>query len=185
MRRVAFLLIALAAIVTAQDRSLKRLEREIARVSTIAGGSVGASVIHLETGRRVTLNGQERFPMASAYKIPIAIQVLQKVDDGELRLDQMVTLEAYDLHPGSGTLSVLFNKPGVALSIRNLMELMLLISDNAATDVLLHLAGGPEAVMARLKALGISGIDVSRPTVRLIADWAGIKQLPPERELTQ
>jgi len=149
------------------------------------GWNRGASVVHLETGRRVSLNAQERFPMASSYKIPIAIEVLQKVDDGELRLDQMVTLEAYDLHPGSGTLSVLFNKPGVALSIRNLMELTLLISDNAATDVLMRLAGGPEAVMARLKALGISGIDVSRPTVRLIADWAGIKQLPPERELTQ
>ncbi len=185
MRRALFLLVVLTALATAQDRSLKRLEREIARVSAIAGGTVGASILHLETGRRVTLNGLERFPMASSYKIPIAIEVLQKVDDGELRLDQMVTLEAYDLHPGSGTISALFNKPGVALSIRNLMELMLLISDNAATDVLMRLAGGPEAVMARLKALGISGIDVSRPTVRLIADWAGIKQLPPERELTQ
>src|SRR5579859_5303889 len=99
MRRVLFLFVVVTTLASAQDRSLKRLEREIARVSAIAGGTVGASVLHLETGRRVTLNGLERFPMASAYKIPIAIEVLQKVDDGELRLDQMVTLEAYDLHP--------------------------------------------------------------------------------------
>jgi beta-lactamase class A len=54
------------------------------------------------------------------------------------------------LHPGSGTLTDLFAQPGVALSVRNLMELMLLISDNSATDVLLRIAGGGDAVKARL-----------------------------------
>jgi len=59
---------------------------------------------------------------------------------------------------------------------------MLLISDNTATDVLLERAGGGAAVTARMRALGIDGIDVSRPTVELIADWSGVKSLPPARE---
>jgi len=45
----------------------------------------------------------------------------------------MVEIKTSDLHPGSGTISQLLNKPGVSLSIRNLLELMLLISDNSAT----------------------------------------------------
>jgi len=114
--------------------------------------------------------------------VPIAVQLLTRVDKGELRLDQMIQLQPSDLHPGSGTLTDLFNKPGLALSVRNLMELMLLISDNSATDVCLRLAGGPEAVTARMREIGINGIDVNRSTARLIGDWRGITQVVPEND---
>ena len=112
--------------------------------------------------------------MASAYKVPIAVQLLTRVDAGEERLDRMIEITRSDLHPGSGTLTDLFNKPGVSLSVRNLLELMLLISDNSATDIVLRLAGGGGAVTARMRALGLDGIDVTRPTLNLIADWAGL-----------
>jgi beta-lactamase class A len=166
------------------DSALPRLEREIARLAKGAGGVVGVTAIHLETDRRVSLNGADRFPMASTYKVPIAVQLLTRVDKGELRLDQMIQFQPTDLHPGSGTLTELFNKPGLALSVRNLLELMLLISDNSATDVCLRLAGGPEAVTGRMREIGISGIDVNRSTARLIADWIGITQAVAESEWT-
>jgi beta-lactamase class A len=88
------------------------------------------------------------------------------------------------LHPGSGTISNLLDDPGVSLSLRNYLELMLLISDNSATDIVLRTAGSGSAVNARLRALGVSGISVDRPTVRLIADAIGITNLPAENELT-
>jgi len=168
----------------AGDDSLRRLEREIARLSKVSGGVVGVTAIHLETGRRVSLSGGERFPMASTFKVPIAVQLLTRIDKSEVKLDQMIEIKQSDLHPGSGTLSDLFNKGGLALSVRNLMELMLLISDNSATDVLLRTAGGPEAVTARMRALGIEGINVDRSTARLISDWVGVTNLPPEDQWT-
>jgi beta-lactamase class A len=168
----------------AGDDSLRRLEREIARLSKVSGGVVGVTAIHLETGRRVSLSGGERFPMASTFKVPIAVQLLTRIDKSEVRLDQMIEIKQSDLHPGSGTLSDLFNKGGLSLSVRNLMELMLLISDNSATDVLLRTAGGPEAVTARMRALGIEGINVDRSTARLISDWVGVTNLPPEDQWT-
>ncbi|HLF85003.1 MAG TPA: class A beta-lactamase [Blastocatellia bacterium] len=164
----------------ANDPALQRLEREIARLSTVSGGVVGVTAIHLETGRRVSLNPTERFPMASTFKVPIAVQLLTRIDKAEVKLDQMIEIKQSDLHPGSGTLSDLFNKGGLALSVRNLMELMLLISDNSATDVMLRTAGGAEAVTARMRALGIEGINVNRSTAQLIADWVGVTNLPPE-----
>jgi len=164
----------------APDPALARLEREIARLARIAGGVVGVAALHMESGRRVSLNGKERFPMASTYKIPIAVQVLTRVDRGELTLDQMITVEAADFSPGSGTLSDLFTAPGVALSVRNLLELMLVISDNTATDVLLRVAGGAEAVTARMSELGIEGVRVDRPTKQVIAEWMGIAGPMPE-----
>lgn len=168
--------LCLIAAAQSSDAALQRLEREIARLGKASGGVTGATAIHLETGRRVTLNGADRFPMASSYKVPIAVQLLTLVDQGKVRLDQMIELKSSDLHPGSGTLTGLFNKPGVALSVRNLMELMLLISDNSATDVCLRLAGGGEAVTARMKELGLNGITVSRPTIGMISDWLGLTE---------
>ncbi len=168
------------------DQNLARLERELARLAKLTtDGTVGVAAIHLETGRRVSLNNGERYPMASTFKVPIAVQLLTLVDAGRLRLDQMVELKPSDLHPGSGTLSELFAQPGVALSVRNLLELMLLISDNSATDICLRLAGGPAEVTARMRALGIDGIDVNRSTRQLIGDWLGIPNLPAESEHTQ
>jgi beta-lactamase class A len=101
-----------------------------------------------------------------------------------VRLDSMISLKPSDLHPGSGTISNLLDDPGVSLSLRNFIELMLLISDNSATDVVLRTAGTGSAVNARLRTLGVNGISVDRPTVRLIADAIGITNLPPENELT-
>jgi beta-lactamase class A len=157
------------------DPGLQRLERELARLATIAGGTVGVSVRHLETGREAHLNRSLAFPMASAFKLPVAVQLLTRVDRREIRLDSMITIQPGDLHPGSGTLSELFDDPGVVLSVRNLLELMLLISDNSATDVVLRVAGGPARVTERMRALGIDGVRVDRPTVRLIADWVGVR----------
>jgi beta-lactamase class A len=179
-----FLITCAALSAFAQANELARLERELARLAKVTDGTVGVAAVHLETGRRVTLNNGEGYPMASTFKVPVAVQLLTLVDEGKLRLDQMIELKTSDLSPGSGTLSDLFNKPGVALSVRNLLELMLLISDNSATDVCLHLAGGGAAVTARMRALGIEGINVNRSTRELIADWLGIQNLPPRGEHT-
>ncbi|MFQ6045751.1 MAG: class A beta-lactamase [Gemmatimonadales bacterium] len=185
--------LALALPVSAQEPGLARLERELARLADgvvckdarcKGTGMVGVGVIHLESGREVYLNADKQFPMASTYKVPIAVQLLTRVDRGEIRLDSLVEVETGDLHPGSGTLTPLFDDPGVILSVRNLLELMLLISDNSATDILMRLAGGSGAVTERMTALGLTGISVNRPTISLIADWVGIVELPPEAEWT-
>lgn len=156
-----------------------RLEQELLRLSNLSGGKVGLCATHIESGKTITQNAKEPFPMASSYKVAIATQLLTRVDSGSLTLDQLVPISQNDLHPGSGMLSDRFSwpnttNPGVSLSIRSLLELMLLISDNSATDVCLRLAGGPAAVNACMSRLGISGLRVDRPTAWLISDWMGV-----------
>ena len=159
--------------------STQLLETEIARLSDIGGGKLGVYAMHIESGRKYTRLVQEPFPMASSYKVPIAVQLFTRIDSGKLSLDDMIEIRKEDLHPGSGMLTERFNwpgatKPGLALSVRSLIELMLLISDNSATDVCLRLAGGPDAVNACMKRWGISGLRVDRQTAWLIADYLGI-----------
>ncbi len=157
------------------DPGLGRLLSEIERLAKQSGGTVGVAAYHLESARGVWLNEGERFPMASTYKVPIAVQLLTRVDLGEIALSDMVELEPVDIHPGSGTISSLFDDPGVALSLTNLMELMLLISDNSATDLTLRAAGGPDAVNARMRELEITDLSVDRPTSLLISDFVGVE----------
>ena len=171
-----------SAAAQAQDPGLARLEAELGRLSAIARGKVGVGIVHLETGRELYLNPDEPFPMASTFKVPVAVQLFSLVDQRRVRLDSLVTLRPQDLHPGSGTLTSLFDDPGVSLSLRNLVELMLLISDNSATDLVLKAAGNGPAVNARLAELGVQGISVDRPTILLIADAIGVSTLPPENE---
>jgi beta-lactamase class A len=166
---------------TRPDPGIARLEAQFAELAKISGGgSVGVAAIHLESGRSAFLNRAQGFHMASTFKVPIAVRLLTQVDRGQLRLDSMITLRPTDLHPGSGTLSDLFRQPGVSLSVRNLMELMLRISDNSATDIMLRTAGGAGPVNARLAELGVQGIRLDRSTVRLISDFSGIRTLPSE-----
>ena len=165
----------------ATDVLLQRIQGEFARAARSAGGTLGVSAVHMESGRRVGFHAMERFPMASTYKIPIAVQLLRQVDQGAISIDRMVELKPSDFHPGSGILTDLLSKSGVSLSVRNLLELMLVLSDNTAADLLLRLAGGPEAVTARMRAVGILDMDIHRPTVNMIADSEGYA-LPPESE---
>ena len=163
-------------ILTLAFQALDPLSTEFERIGKLPSGMIGATAIHVESGRHAALNGGASFPMASSFKVPIALELLRRVDEGQEKLDRMVTVELSDYHPGSGNLTSLFNppgveQPGVALSVRHLLELMLRISDNSATDILLREVGGPEAVNQRLKALDVKGITMSGPTKTMIENW--------------
>lgn len=164
------------------DSSLKKLEREIARYAQTSGGVLGVCAVHIETQKRVCYNASDRFPMASVRKIPIALQLLTLVDQNKENLDRMIELKVKDMHPGSGELTDKYPQGGIALSVRNLLELMMIISDNTATDKLLSEVGGPDVVTARLRSFGIENINVNRPTYHTQADYAGVKIIPPESE---
>lgn len=156
-----------------EDPNLVHLAAEVERLAEAAEGVVGVAAHHLETGRGVVLNGDEPFPMASTYKVPIAVQILSMADRDELSLSQLVEVRQSDVFLTSSAISDLLDDPGLHISVHNLLELMLQISDNIATDILMREAGGSDAVTARMRAAGLDGIRVDRPTWALIANWLG------------
>jgi len=166
------------------DPGLERLEKELARLATGAQGVVGVGAIHIETGREVYLNKSAQFPMASTFKVPVAAKIFSLIEEGKVRLEDMISVESGDLRLGSGTLANLFDDPGVKLSVLNLMKLMLIISDNSATDLCVRVAGGTEAVTQYMRDIGIEGIRVDRPTFGLINDYLGIKGIEKDARIT-
>ncbi len=155
------------------------LEQEFARLAELSGGTMGVAAVHLESGRSAYLNADASFPMASTYKVPIATQLLSLVDEERLALSTMIDIGPEHLSPGSGAITTLFDDPGVSLSLHNLLEVMLLISDNTATDIILAQVGGGASVTARLRTWGLDDIRVDRPTQGIIADFLGLEALPP------
>ncbi|HEY4086692.1 MAG TPA: class A beta-lactamase [Bryobacteraceae bacterium] len=181
----ALAVIVAPCVFSASDSSMARLEQQLEFLAKTTDATVGVAALHIESGRYVSLNGAQRFPQASAVKVPIAVQIMTLADAGQLSLDKMVTLRPSDLHPGSGRITDLLFHPGVALSIENIMEMAIVISDNSAADLMLREAGGPAAVTGRMKTLGLDGIRVDRSIAKMLADWGGIRALPPETEWTR
>jgi beta-lactamase class A len=166
-----------------KEISVPELEAELGRISKLVSGTVGVAALHLESGRLVTYNGATHFPMASTYKVPIAVQLLTKVERGQASLSTMVPLRPVDFRPGSN-LSVLMSDPGVILSLRNLFDLALSVSDNTASDRVLAAAGGPADVNARLKELGIEEMEVDRSTLQVLLAFGGIEGAIKDEEFT-
>jgi beta-lactamase class A len=116
----------------------------------------------LETGESVTLNGDQQFPMQSVYKFPIGMTVLAQVDQGKLKVDQQVRVEASDFVSDLQHSPIRDENPqGVELSLAELLKYMVSESDGTACDVLLKLIGGPEVVTQYLRDLGVNGIVVA------------------------
>jgi beta-lactamase class A len=143
------------------------------RLASIAphfDGVVGVTAIDLESGRRYTLNGGVAFPMASVYKVPIAIALLQRVDRGEVSLTDEVTLRGDDFHAGHSPIADEAKGQPVTLSVGALLARMAGESDNSAVDYVLAHYVSPKQVMAVLHKLGVHGIDVSRPEAMIIGE---------------
>jgi beta-lactamase class A len=121
-----------------------------------AGGTVGFAAMDLATGRSFGRHENEPFPMQSVFKLPVAIEVLRQVDGRKLDLARVVALEAADRRGGPGTLITVPSKK----TVRELLEAMIITSDNTATDKLLSLVGGPGVVEARVRALGVDHVTI-------------------------
>ena len=157
--------------VSQQAQRAAGLEADIAAIAKAAQGSagmVGVAAWRLDgTGPKVLVNADEAYPMASTFKVAVAGRVLQRVDKGELTLDQMIAIDP-DRMVDSEVIADRFIHPGVSLSIYNLLELMLTQSDNTATDYMVEAAGGPEAVTAWVRAQGVQGLRVDGDTDAII-----------------
>jgi beta-lactamase class A len=143
---------------------------ELNKFLVLLKGRVGVTAIVLETGESVTLNENQRFPMQSVYKFPIAMAVLAQVDQGKLKLDQKVRVEASDIVQHSRILDR--NSQGVELSLTELLKYMVSESDNTACDVLLRLVGEPKIVTQYLRGLGVNDIVVANTEKELGQDTA-------------
>jgi beta-lactamase class A len=160
LHRRTFLLGSLAAGVTlasrplyagtplAEDEPLKRL----ATLEKINGGRLGVAILDTATGRRINHRGEERFPMCSTFKWLAASEVLSRVDRGTESLARRIEFTESDLVSYSPVTSKHLGAPGMTLA--EICEAAITLSDNTAGNLLLDSMGGPAGLTAFARSLG-------------------------------
>lgn len=117
-------------------------------------GDVGLVIQHLPSGETFAYNADKPMSTASLIKLPLLMATYDKVHSGDASLDSMITLEESDKVPGSGILTKHFS-PGLSLSLRDAIQLMVVYSDNTATNLVIDEVG-LDTTNALMKKLGCS-----------------------------
>jgi beta-lactamase class A len=160
--RAALRIIALVAglacttLVLAQpapQTPLQRLEASIRRTTRSLNATWGIYVKSLETGEEIAVDADRQMETMSTIKIPLMIEAFEQIKAGKFKLTDKYTFVEPDSEPGTGTIQRL--DYGAVMTVKDLITMMIIVSDNTATEVLFRMVGGPEAVNARMQALGL------------------------------
>ncbi len=145
------------------------LRRELQSIARAHHGVLGYTVLNLDTGERWSERGDETFPTASLIKVPILVTAFDLEAQGRLSMDGPLTVLPIDQVGGSGVLQ--FMHPGMALTVRDAATLMIVLSDNTATNLLLDRII-IRRVWAKMEALGLPHTKVHSKTFLRISSVA-------------
>jgi beta-lactamase class A len=146
-------------------------------------GVMGISIKDLNSGDEFSVNGDERFMTASTIKIPVLIELFRKAKSGELDLDERVTISNDLKVGGSGVLKELGDGTET-MTIRDLTTLMIIVSDNTATNIMIGIADMDD-VNVVLEGLGLKVIRIRRKMQDYEAIKAGRENYATPREFTR
>jgi beta-lactamase class A len=164
-----------AAPVVQIPRGMDQLATALDRVVVGLDGLAGVGVKTVWDGAERYINPDRPFPTASVFKIPVLIELLLQVEEGRLSLDERVLVTEALKSPGSGVLKELTSSP--ALTLADLAMLMIIISDNTATDILVERIG-IDAINRRLASWGFAITRVPMDCRGLLFEIAGRPEGP-------
>lgn len=127
------------------------LDGAVAAAEAATGGRVGLAVIDTATGQRFSHRGNERFPMASTFKMLLAAAMLMRADAGQERLDRAISIKQDDI-VGHSPFSI--TRVGKSATIAELARATVTTSDNGAANLLLATMGGPEGFTRWVRSIG-------------------------------
>jgi beta-lactamase class A len=126
-------------------------------------GRMGVAAIDLLSGETIAIDADGRYPTASTIKIAVMLEAWQQATDGTLSMETVITLKDGEKVGGAGVLRDL--RAGLALTVSDLVHLMIALSDNTATNMLIDRLG-TSRVNARLDSYGLRNTRLFRPTFR-------------------
>jgi beta-lactamase class A len=136
-----------------QATPLQRLEASILRTTRSINATWGIYVKSLETGEEIAVDADRQMETMSTIKIPLMIEVFEQIKAGKFKLTDKYTFAEKDTQPGTGTIQRL--DYGAVMTVKDLITMMIIVSDNTATEVLFRMVGGPDAVNTRMQTLGL------------------------------
>lgn len=136
---IAHLLIIVSSCIT-HSSSAQSLDSVVKPIVDSHSGKVAVAIKHLSTGQSLLVDADTPMPTASLIKLPILIAAYDAIESGTLSLDHQIELSEEDKVPGSGILSQHFSG-GIQLPLRDVLRLMIVYSDNTATNLVVDQIG--------------------------------------------
>ncbi len=140
-------------------------------------GVVGLAARHFDSGAQIRHDADMPFFTASTFKVPLLVELLRQVDRGEIDLSQRVEMTDAMRVPGSGVLKEL--EAGLRPTLRDLAMLMIIISDNAATDFLYEMVGR-DSLSATIRELGLTRTRIPMSCRELLYSLAALDPSDPD-----
>jgi len=156
-----------------------RFEQRVQTIAARVDGVVGYAILDLTTGDRIGHLERETFPTASAIKLAIVYELFKQAEEGTIRLDETMTLDRRQAVGGTG---VLVEMGTPTLSIRDYAVLMVTLSDNTATNVLIDRLG-MDRIAARMRGLALNGTRLRRHMMDTAAARRGEENVSTPDEL--
>jgi beta-lactamase class A len=158
-----------------------KFDHRLAEIAGTVDGVVGYEIVDLTSGDRVAHLERETFPTASTIKLTLVYELFKQVEEGRIRLDETLALDRSKAVGGTG---VLVEMGTPVLSIRDYAVLMVTLSDNTATNVLIDRLG-MDNVARRMQALGLNGTKLRRHMMDTAAARRGDENVSTPDEIVK
>ena len=159
---VSVALSSVGAIQQPPMTAINRLQSNIERITRSINAKWGIYIRCVETGEEIAINADETMDTMSVIKIPLMAEVYRQIESGKFALTDRVTLKESEKRPGTGVIRSL--DVGASLTIKDLITLMIIVSDNSATDMLFEKVGGTEPVNKLMQSYGLNTIKATGPS---------------------
>ena len=136
-----------------QQTPLQRLQASIEQTTRSINATWGIYMKSLESGEEIAIDADRQMETMSTIKIPLMIECFEQIKAGKFKLSDKYTFVQADSQPGTGTIQRL--DPGAVMTVKDLITMMIIVSDNTATEVLYRMVGGPDVVNTRMQAIGL------------------------------
>jgi beta-lactamase class A len=140
------------AFAKSPPNAFSHLPEEFGRIEQDSGGRLGVAVLDTGSGTEAKHRADERFPMCSTFKLLAVAAILARVDAGREKLDRTITFGPGDIVPNSPMTSARISEG--RMSLADLCEAAMTVSDNTAANLLLADLGGPAGLTAYARSIG-------------------------------
>ncbi len=131
--------VLIAVLIFSSSARSDELTSKLQTLISAHQGKVGLYAKNLKTGQRVAINDNEVVQTASVIKLPLMLEAYEQVKAGKLRLSDPVVLNKDNQVPGSGVLFAM--DPGLKLTLKDTITLMMILSDNTGTNLTIDVVG--------------------------------------------
>jgi hypothetical protein len=139
---------------------LSKLRSEIIRVSKEVKGHLGLYIKHVESGTELAIDADKIFPLASVFKLGVMVETFRQVEEGSIALDERIELEPRHYCIGEGYLQ--YMAPGLKPTVHDLLSLMIIATDNTASEMLWKRIG-IQRVNMLMRELGLARTSIYIP----------------------